>query len=79
MQRSQTGDRTIKMKYFAMRSDDPIIPRRAGYYIGYLLVRNLANNYTLDELIRLKDTEFVPKFQEELEKMKSAGKPVLDG
>ena len=52
-----------------MRSEDPLIPRRAGYYLGYLLVKQIAESDGLDALFQMKDTEFVPRMVEMLEEM----------
>lgn len=66
-------ERDVRMQYFALRSEDPLIPKRAGYYLGYLLVKQIAESHGLDELIRMKDTEFVPRLIELLQEMESAG------
>jgi hypothetical protein len=63
----------VKSKYFAMRSEHPLIPRRAGYYLGYLLVKQIAESDGLDALFPMKDTEFVPRMVEMLEVMRAQG------
>ncbi len=66
-------DWDVKRQYFAMRSEDPVIPKRAGYYLGYLLVKQMAESHGLDELIRMKDKDFVPKLEDQLLEMKERG------
>jgi len=45
------------VKYFLLASLDPRIPRRAGYYLGYLVAKELAKTYRLDELAKLDPSE----------------------
>ena len=59
-----SGDKDIIRRYFWNSSTDPIIPKSAGYYIGYLLVKELSNKYTLEELIQLKEEDFLPEFED---------------
>ena len=40
-------------KYFLLSSKDPRVPIRAGYYLGYLIAKDLAQTYSLDELIKM--------------------------
>ena len=56
-------DKEVIRKYFWESSTDTVIPKTAGYYIGYLLVKEMANEYSLNELIKLKEDIFVPKFE----------------
>jgi len=57
-----SSDTEVIRKYFWGSSTDTVIPKTAGYYIGFILVKELANEYTLNELIKLKEDIFVPKF-----------------
>ena len=56
-------DKEIIRKYFWNSSTDPIIPKTAGYYIGYLLVKEIIIKYSLNELFQLKEDDFVPEFK----------------
>lgn len=56
-------DKKLIEKYFWNSSTDTYIPRTAGYYLGYLLVKELAKEYTINELIKLDEKIFVPKFE----------------
>jgi len=57
-----SSDTEVIRKYFWGSSTDTVIPKTAGYYIGFILVKELANEYTLNELIKLTEDIFVPKF-----------------
>ena len=46
---------------------------RAGYYLGYLLVKQIAKSDGLDALFHMKDTKFVPRMVEMLQEWQSAG------
>lgn len=50
-------------KYFWESSTDTIVPKTAGYYMGYLLVKEIAKEYPINELIQLTEDDFVPKFE----------------
>jgi hypothetical protein len=65
----ESTDWQYHTKYFAVLSKDPLIPPRAGYYIGYLLAQRLAKQYTLEQLVRMQNDQFAPKLRAELEKM----------
>jgi uncharacterized protein YjaZ len=45
-------DRDIYQAFFAGGAGDGDIPKRSGYYLGYRLVKRLAQNYSIDELAR---------------------------
>lgn len=61
-------DKEVIRKYFWNSSTDPIIPKTAGYYIGYLLVREIAKDYSLIDLFRMKEEDFLPEFDQILGK-----------
>ena len=63
-------DWDVHMKYFAMSSKDPVIPKKAGYYIGYRFAESLADEYPLSQLARLQDSEIAPKLKAYLEQIK---------
>jgi len=56
-------DKEVIRKYFWESSIDTVIPKTAGYYIGYILVKEIAKEYSLNELIKFKEDIFVPKFE----------------
>lgn len=45
------------LKYFLLSSKDKVAPRRAGYYLGYLIVKNGAKERSLAELVKLNKKE----------------------
>lgn len=51
-------------KYFWTSSKDAVIPKTAGYYLGYYLVKEIAKNISLVELVALKEDYFVPKMEQ---------------
>jgi hypothetical protein len=53
-------------KYFLFNAEGSI-PKRSGYYIGFLLVKAIATKFPLDQLIRLTEKEFVPLLKLNLE------------
>jgi uncharacterized protein YjaZ len=61
-------DKEVIRKYFWNSSTDPVIPKTAGYYIGYLLVREIAKDYSLIDLVRMKEEDFLPEFDQILGK-----------
>ncbi len=46
-------DKEIYKTYFLMNSLNKEIPKRAGYYVGYLIAKELGKSYSLKELSRL--------------------------
>lgn len=46
----ENTDPKLRYKYFNVQSKDPQTPLRCGYYLGYLLVRDLARGRSLSEL-----------------------------
>jgi hypothetical protein len=67
----ESRDWRIHNKYFATSSRDPVIPARAGYYIGFLLAKRLSSRYPLPRLISMQDAELLPAVKAELERMRS--------
>ncbi|MBN1398159.1 MAG: hypothetical protein JXA06_09045 [Bacteroidetes bacterium] len=56
-------DKELIRKYFWESSTDTVIPKTAGYYLGYILAKEIGNEYSLNELIKLKEDAFVHKFE----------------
>lgn len=56
----------VYQRYFLMSSKSDVVPQRAGYFVGFLLVKQLAERHTLQELVGLKDVDFVPEFLAQL-------------
>ncbi len=56
----QSQDWKVHSRYFGASSRDPWMPARAGYYIGYILLRSMADRYSLEQLIRLQDEIIAP-------------------
>jgi len=56
-------------KYFWKSSKDTIIPQTAGYYLGYLMVKEIAKEYSLVELVKLEEKVFIPKLEQILKNL----------
>ncbi len=56
-------DKKMIEKYFWTSSKDSIIPKTAGYYMGYLMVKEIAKKYPLTELVKLQEEQFIPEFE----------------
>ena len=55
--------------YFLMKSTDSNIPKRAAYYVGYLVAKELNKTTPLDELIKLQDDSLQFKVWDALTKI----------
>lgn len=55
-----SNDEGAYERYFLLSSKDKRVPLRAGYYLGYLLAKDLAKNHTVDELVKM-DTDQLRK------------------
>lgn len=54
-------DPKIYKKYFLLNKDS-IVPQRSGYYIGFLLIKEIAKSFSLNQLVLLDEHVFVPEF-----------------
>jgi hypothetical protein len=45
---------------FNFKSDDPALPGRMGYYVGYLLAREAARDHSLEDLAEMQPAEVRP-------------------
>ena len=68
MQNMFSREFEVCRKYFLFENKSTS-PKRAGYYIGYLLVKEMARSYSLEKLIRLTDKEIVPQFLDILDNL----------
>ena len=50
-------------RYFLMSSQDKKTPKRAGYYLGYLIAHNLALKFSMSELIQMDEKEIFSSIQ----------------
>jgi non-heme chloroperoxidase len=48
------NDNATYVKYFLLTSTDTEVPIRAGYYLGYLIAQELAQQFSIDELVKMK-------------------------
>jgi hypothetical protein len=56
-------------RYFWTSSKDPVVPKTAGYYLGYYLVKEIAKDYSLVELVGFKENDFIPKMEQILKNL----------
>ncbi len=42
----------VYKKYFADPNEDPFVPEKAAYYMGYLIVKELEKETSLDEMFQ---------------------------
>jgi hypothetical protein len=42
----------IYRKYFLDPNNDDFVPEKSGYYMGYLIVKNLEKEYSLAEMVQ---------------------------
>ena len=52
-------------RWFMKKSEDPVVPPRAGYFLGYLVAKELGRTRSLRELARLRG----PALRKELERV----------
>lgn len=57
-------DQKLIEKYFWTSSKDTVIPKTAGYFLGYYLVKEIAKDYSLIELVSLEENIFIPKMEQ---------------
>lgn len=53
-------DSAVYDNYFLI-TEETKFPSRCGYYLGFLLVNEIAKKYSLEKLIRLQEAEYVPE------------------
>lgn len=57
--------------YFLMASKDTKIVIRAGYYLGYLIAKEIGKTKSLREMAQLKSYEILPLIKSEIQKLRS--------
>lgn len=66
---AEDKDLKLKFKYFDIESKDKTIPPRAGYYLAYLLVQEIAKDTTLEEMATWQEQEIVPRMRQALREL----------
>lgn len=57
----ETKDKETYNKYFMLpASSDKRIPACTGYYLGYLIAKELGKTYSVQQLVVMKPSEFLP-------------------
>jgi hypothetical protein len=62
-------DKKLIEKYFWKSSADKTIPQTAGYYLGYLMIKEIAKEYSLVELVKLEEKVFIAKLDKILKNL----------
>jgi hypothetical protein len=53
-------------RWFLLSSQDPLVPRRAGYYLGFLIAQELHRGRTLKDLAQLQGTQLLELIQSKI-------------
>ncbi len=57
-------------KYFLLSSQDEKIPKRAGYYIGYLVAKELSRNYSIQQMATLDEKVIIKEMKSSIKMLK---------
>ena len=52
---------SVRYDNYFLLTKNPKFPSRCGYYIGFLLMKELSKKFKLEKLIRLQEDEYVPE------------------
>ncbi len=58
-------------KWFLLSSTDRVVPRRAGYYLGYLIAKELRADRSLKELARLQGPELLSLIESATDRLRT--------
>ena len=67
----ESSDKETYKSYFLMASTHPTIPKKAGYYLGYLIAKELAKTYSLQELANMPFDDVYPLIIQVIEQQKT--------
>ena len=68
----ESEDETIQDRYFRFGSDDPDVPKRCGYVIGYWVLGRMAENRSLSKLIRIDEQTALAEVRQHLKVLASS-------
>ncbi len=57
--------------YFLMSSKNKKVVTRAGYYLGYLLAKEIAKTMSISEMAQMKIQDVLPLIQSTIEKLRT--------
>lgn len=66
-----TSDKVYE-KYFFMSSEDKKIPKRAGYYLGYLVAKKVSEKLTLMKLAKLNEQQIKSEINNAIKMLREA-------
>lgn len=55
-------------KYFGSKAENSKYPPRSGYYLGYVVAKNLANKFGFNDFINIRPQKYLLLLEEELKK-----------
>jgi glyoxylase-like metal-dependent hydrolase (beta-lactamase superfamily II)/uncharacterized protein YjaZ len=64
-------------KYFSDPSDDPLIPDKFGYWLGYKIVQSLTKEFTIEEMMKWPPEKISQMAMQEINKILEAGEEAL--
>jgi hypothetical protein len=67
----ETEDRRLNHKFFNLESKDEQVPVRSGYYLGYLLVREIAPGRSLTEMAEMQTPQILANLRRVLPTVKA--------
>lgn len=69
----ESKDKKLYFNYFYVDEGHPEIPELSGYYLGYILAKELHKTHTIEQLVSLKGSELLSKIRQTLREF-SGGK-----
>lgn len=68
----ESEDERVQDRYFRFGSDDPNVPKRCGYVIGYWALQKMAKDRTLHDLVRIDEKAALTEVRQHLETFASS-------
>ena len=59
----------VYQKYFIDGFEDPVIPAKFGYWLGYSVVKSLSKEYSIQEMMTWLPEYAIEKMREEIDKI----------
>ena len=67
----KSEDESVQNRYFSFGSDDPEIPKRCGYVVGYWVFEKMAEHRSLHDLFKLDEQTALTEVRQHLETLAS--------
>ena len=59
----------LHRKYFSDPSDDPLVPAKFGYWLGYKIVKSLVKEYSIQEMMTWTPEKAIQVMKQEMDKI----------